>query len=157
MLDTTTNASAPLVQTWRVRTSNRADVVFALRDYFRRLGFDAAVEQATVVRMLTNLPDDEVTDYVFSWGRINRVGVSLERASEPSASELAAVAPATEPVFEPAALEPASETATPMPADLRPRLGELLILKGFITKEQLASALIHARTLNVLLGVVLLQ
>src|SRR4029453_10785474 len=113
MLATTTNVAEPAVQTWRVVVSNRADVVFALRDYFRRLGFDAALEGPTVVRVHANVPDDEVADYVRSWARINGIDLSLEPVTQSPAIEASAVAPVSRPVGSP-----------PL------RLGELLIQKG---------------------------
>src|SRR5438128_607122 len=126
------------VQRWRITVDSRADLVFPLRDYFRRLGVDADVRGPTEVEVETDEPRDEVQTWVHGWSRINDVRAQFERAA-------AVAAPA--PPVAPAPLQ------GPQP----PRLGELLIKKGFITEEQLSWALEDARNTGELVGVVLLR
>jgi hypothetical protein len=99
---------------------------------------EAEVTGPTVVEIETDIPCDEVEVSVHGWSRINEVPAQLERPEETP----------VEPVVV-AASKPAAPAA--------PRLGELLIRKGFITEEQLAWSLADAREKGELLGVALLR
>ena len=119
---------------WSASLEDRADLIFPLRDYFRRLGVEAYVQGPTLLALRSDATPDELELYVGEWSERNGVGVTLELVHE-----------------EPALLVPPPSAAQP------PRLGELLVRKGFITEEQLASSLTEARASNQLLGIVLLQ
>jgi hypothetical protein len=123
----------------RVTVDARADLVFPLRDYFRRLGVQAEVRGPTVVELETDIPADEVEVFAHSWSQVNAVPATLERPGQ-------APAPAVVPIQ-------AAAPAKPAP----PRLGELLIKKGFITEDQLKWALSEARETGDLVGIVLLR
>lgn len=125
--------SAPPSRRWRIELSNRADLVFSLRDYFRRLGLVAEVESPTLVELRTEKPASEIEEYVAEWARVNGAPLHAEQVRQ-------------EPLLIP-----------PPPGMGPPRLGELLISKGYITEEQLAGALTEARATNDLLGIVLLR
>ena len=132
----TTDALAPaavMTRTWRV-TPDRTDVVPTLRDYLRRLGASVEVGEAGAVEFATAEPDHEIDEWVAAWVETNEIVVRLDRV------ELSA------PLLLPLPQNP--ET---------PRLGELLVRKGFITDDQLAWALGEARATNELLGIVLLR
>ena len=123
---------------WQIQISDRAGLVFSLRDYFRRLGVTAEVGSPTLVELSTDRLADEIEEYVAGWARVNGAPLHAEQVSEE------AQAPMQLLVQPPATAQP-------------PRLGELLISKGYITEEQLALALTEARATNDLLGVVLLR
>jgi len=125
--------SAPGSRRWRIELSDRADLVFAMRDYFRRLGLVAEVENPTLVELRTEKAPSEIEGYVAEWARVNGVPVHAEQVRQ-----------------EPLLLPPPTGMGPP-------RLGELLISKGYITEEQLAGALGEARSTNDLLGIVLLR
>jgi hypothetical protein len=131
-----TVASAPAaVETrrWRI-TIDRDDAVVALRDYFRRLGLSSEVDGSTAVRLETDESADDVGTWLASWANVNGIPAQLDPIGLPL--------PLLLPV---------------PPSTAAPRLGELLIRKGFITEEQLAWALGEARATNELLGIVLLS
>ena len=131
-----TDALAPAAattRTWRV-TPDRADAVPTLCDYLRRLGVSAEVRGPGAVDFETDEPDHEIDEWVAAWVGANRIVVQLDRVELPS------------PLLLP--VPPNPEV---------PRLGELLVRKGFITEEQLAWALGEARATNELLGIVLLR
>ncbi len=125
---------APTTQSWRITVPDRADLVFSLRDYFRRLGLSAEVVSPTLIELKAEGPPGEIEEYVSSWAKINGTPLHIERTREES-----------QPFLPP--------PAGPAP----PRLGELLIGKGYITQEQLTRALFQSRASNDLLGVVLLR
>ena len=135
-----TNDAPSALQLWRLDTGDRADCIVALRDYCRRLGFTATLEGPTLVEVEADVDRGEIGAFVESWAKANGVEVSLEPA------------PGAHPaVSQPLAIVPPKSAAAP------PRLGDLLIRKGFITEEQLASALVEARASGLLLGVTLLR
>jgi hypothetical protein len=110
--------------------------VFSLRDYFRRLGLAAEVESPTLVALKSDEAPGELEEYVSEWARVNGTPLHIEQISE------------------------APQMLVPPPLELEPvppRLGELLVGKGYITEEQLDGALIEARATKDLLGVVLLR
>lgn len=128
-----TVTSAPPSRRWRIELSDRADLVFALRDYFRQLGLVAEVENPTLVELRTEKAPSEIERYVAEWARRNGAPLYAEQVRE-------------EPLLlpPPAAMGP-------------PRMGGLLVGKGYITEEQLAGALTESRATTDLLGVVLLR
>ena len=133
----TTDASTPSNTSdrrWRVGLEDRADFVFALRDYFRRLGLPVEVGGPTFVYVKTDAPADEIAAYVSDWSRVNGVALAFEEEREES----------------PMLITSPAEGSTP-------RLGELLVRKGFISEDQLASALTEARATRELLGLVLIR
>jgi type II secretion system (T2SS) protein E len=127
--------SARIEREWCAHLDDRADLVFPLRDYFRRLGVEAYVQGPTRLALRSDATADELELYVGDWSTRNGVGVVLEPVRE----------------------EPALLVPPPSSQDQPPRLGELLVRKGFITEEQLAFALTEARASNELLGIVLLR
>jgi hypothetical protein len=128
------STAVPIVRRWRIDIADRADLVFSLRDYFRRLGLSAEVESATVVELKTERRPSEIEQDVSEWARINETPLHLEEVRE-----------------EAHMLVPPPEGFGP------PRLGQLLVAKGYITEEQLAVALTESRVTQDLLGVVLLR
>jgi hypothetical protein len=129
-----TAAAVPIVRRWRIDVSDRSDLVFSLRDYFRRLGLSAEVEGPTAVELKTDRRPSEIEQDVSEWARINETPLHLEEVRE-----------------DPRLLVPPPEGFGP------PRLGQLLVAKGYITEEQLAVALTESRVTADLLGVVLLR
>jgi len=121
-------------QSWRIEVPDRADLVFSLRDYFRRLGLSAEVESPTLIELRADEPAGEIEEYLSAWARVNGTPLHVERARD-----------------EPQPLLPAPA------GPAQPRLGELLVGKGYITEEQLRGALFESRATNDLLGVVLLR
>jgi len=128
-----TATAVPATQSWRIQVPDRADLVFSLRDYFRRLGLSAEVESPTRIELRADEPAGEIEEYLSAWARVNGTPLHVERARDES-----------QPLLPP-----------PVPA--QPRLGELLVGKGYITEEQLRGALFESRATNDLLGVVLLR
>jgi hypothetical protein len=129
-----TAAAVPIIRRWRIDVSDRSDLVFSLRDYFRRLGLSAEVEGPTVVELKTDRRPSEIEQDVSEWSRINETPLHLEEVREDARL-----------------LVPPPEGFGP------PRLGQLLVSKGYITEEQLAVALTESRVTADLLGVVLLR
>jgi Type II secretion system (T2SS), protein E, N-terminal domain len=126
--------AVPAIRRWRIEVPDRADLVFSLRDYFRRLGLPAEVESPTLVELETGEPPSEIEAYVSGWASINGTPLQLQELREES------------------------RLLVPPPAGSGPpRLGELLVGKGYISEEQLAMALTEARATNDLLGLVLLR
>jgi hypothetical protein len=113
----------------------------ALRDYFLRLGAMATVGERSTVDV--SFPDDpinaqeDIEAYLRSWVEINGVA--------------ATVAPRT------ARGTSVTIGAPLLNEDAAPRLGDLLVAKGFITPEQLAYAVVEARKQGELLGRLLLR
>jgi hypothetical protein len=131
-----TDALAPAAVTtriWRVTTDN-VDAAPTLRDYLRRLGASAELRGPGAVEFETDEPEHEIDGWVGAW--VNRNGIVVQ----------------LHPV------ELRSPLLLPMPQNPQaPRLGELLVRKGFITDEQLAWALGEARATSELLCIVLLR
>jgi hypothetical protein len=132
-MDTSAGSNA-ITRRWRVSLDDRNDLVFPLRDYFRRLGLPVEVGGPTFVYLKTEAEPDVIETYVRSWSSVNQVPLAYEEHKEAPAMLLA----------------PPSNGSTP-------RLGELLVRKGFISDEQLASALTEARASGELLGLVLIR
>jgi len=130
------SSEAGLVGAWRLDTGDRADFAVPLRDYCRRFGFRAALVSPTTVRVHSNA-GHELEMVIDLFARQNDIEVSMERLdAEPPAP---VVAPAIDAMA------------------ARPRLGDLLVRKGFLTEERLAAALVEARAAQLLLGIVLLR
>ena len=123
-------------QRWRVHVSDRGDLVFSLRDYFRRLGLEAAVVSASVVELESSEPAAEVEGYVADWARVNGTPLHLEQVQEEEERQVLVPPPA---------------------ASGSPRLGTLLVGKGYVTETQLEAALAESHATKDLLGVVLLR
>jgi MshEN domain len=124
------NPSAPV----RVRVDGDPK---KLRDYFLRLGAQAAIDESGAV-LVAIAADDEVTleQYLSNWTAINQIQASVERESAREKATVASVL-----------------TLHPR----RPRLGEVLLDKGLITKAQLDEALTDASESGELLGRLLLR
>jgi hypothetical protein len=129
---TVTGVSAP--RHWHVEVDRRADLVFMLRDYFRRLGLTAEVVGPTRVELTTVEDPAEIEEWVSNWATKWDASLHL---GEPEARPQQLVAPA--------------------PRSGSPRLGTLLVTKGYITNEQLAGALALSKESGELLGVTLLR
>jgi hypothetical protein len=129
---TVTGVSAP--RHWHVEVDRRADLVFMLRDYFRRLGLTAEVVGPTRVELTTIEDPAEIEGWVSNWATKWDASLHL---GEPAAKPSPPVAPA--------------------PRSGAPRLGTLLVTKGYLTNEQLAGALVLAKESGELLGVTLLR
>jgi hypothetical protein len=134
LLDESTVASAPALRRWHVDVGDRGDLVFPLRDYFRRLGFAAEVESPTFVELRTHDEPVEVRRYAATWAHANDAVVKVEEMREPARAPV-----------------------PPAPKSGSPRLGTLLINRGYLTQEQLAGALAESKLSGDLLGVVLLR
>jgi len=116
----------------------------ALADYFRRLGLAPAALGALAFELETEVAETELEAFVSNWVGANHVPVQLQPVElEPA-----------KPVVPPAADRPDLFSSRLLPP---PRLGELLVRKGFISEEQLSAALEEARVSRELLGVVLLR
>ena len=129
-----TVTAVPAASRWHVEIGNRADLVFQLRDYFRRLGLTAEVAGPTLVELATEEDPAELEAWVANWAEKRETPLCLDRAGEESR--------------EPVALAPRSGS---------PRLGTLLLSNGYVTNEQLMAALADAKATGVLLGVALLR
>jgi hypothetical protein len=126
---------------WRVSVADAA-LLMPLRDYFRRLGLAPEVGGELSFDLETRLDGDELERFVSSWTVAN-APVELLRADPPVPAPVA-VPPTPPDALQPMLLPP-------------PRIGELLVRKGFLTEAQLAAALAEARDTKQLLGVVLLR
>ncbi|MFI5257839.1 MAG: hypothetical protein ACHQRK_11320 [Gemmatimonadales bacterium] len=120
--------------TWRVEIDDRADVIFQLRDYLRRMGVQAAVCAPTALELETDTSVNDLRRFVADW---NRVTAITARLVEGPAIRI--------------------ESGAPRPEPTGPRLGELLVAKHLIDEEQLLFALNEARETGDLLGIVLLR
>jgi hypothetical protein len=117
----------------------------ALVDYFRRLGLAPAAVGPLACELETDMLEGELEACVANWVNANHEPVLLAPVEpEPAKPEVAPSAAAQPDLLSPSLLPP-------------PRLGELLVRKGFITDEQLAAALEESRVSRELLGVVLLR
>ena len=124
----------PRDEAGRVELSD-ASKALALRDYFLRLGAVARVgdDHSVEVRFAeAALARDEpdLKGYLDSWSSIN--GTRAELTSEPRM-----------------VVYPRSAASTGQPP---PRLGELLVQKGFITEQALSQALVESREIGQQLG-----
>jgi hypothetical protein len=119
---------------WRISVGDRADMVFHLRDYFRRLGISSEVSAPTEVELATELTGPELGKYLADWVRVIDVPARF--------------------VDRPPRLEAPARNSGGKPL---PRLGALLTSKGFITDAQLELALNESRENGELLGVLLLR
>jgi type II secretion system (T2SS) protein E len=126
--DTTT----PGTTCCQITVGDRADVVFLLRDYFRRLGVTAEVCGPTLVELTSGLSRGDLGKFLADWVRVMDVQ-----------AEFVELKPA-----------PVAVAAAPRPT---PRLGSLLTAKGFITEEQLSLALNESRETREMLGALLLR
>jgi MshEN domain len=118
---------------WRISVGERADVVFHLRDYFRRHGVAAEVCSPTEVELDTEVIGAELGKYLADWSRVLDVPAKF--------------------VSKPARVDD-RETVVSKPL---PRLGSLLTSKGFITEAQLEVALNESRETGEMLGAILLR
>jgi len=134
---TVTEVSAP--RRWRVEVDRRADLVFSLRDYFRRLGIDAEVVGPTRIELAAAEDPAEIEEWVSNWAAKWDASLHLGELGEERPQQLVAPAPA------------------PAPRSGSPRLGTLLVTKGYITQDQLVGALAAAKERGELLGVTLLR
>jgi Type II secretion system (T2SS), protein E, N-terminal domain len=130
--DTTTPSTIPGTTRCQITLGGRADVVFLLRDYFRRLGVAAEVCGPTVVELASGLSRADLAKFLADWVRVMDVR-----------AEFVEQAPARVAI-----------AAAPRPG---PRLGSLLTAKGFITEEQLSLALNESRETREMLGALLLR
>jgi hypothetical protein len=125
-------AHQPVPSTWSVEVDDRADVIFSLRDYYRRMGVACEVASPTTVTLESAAPVQELKQLLADWVRVMDVSAHFVGRSALRAPQ------------------PVSEKRTP-------RLGELLLAKRLIDDEQLLYALNEARETDDLLGVVLLR
>jgi hypothetical protein len=124
--------TAESLRVLHVELGNRADLAFMLRDYLRRSGVEAEVSGPTALELTTGARKSDILSLLERWEHVTNVPARI--------------------VGQPLLLGEAKETEAPT----RPRLGELLVARGFITEQQLALALNEARESGELLGVVLL-
>lgn len=130
----TTVTDVPALRRWRVEVDRRADLVFALRDYFRRLGLATDVVGPTGVEFAAEEDPAEIEEWVSNWAERRDAALHLEELGE--------------------RLQP---LAAPAPRSGAPRLGTLLVSKGYLTHEQLVDALAASKATGDLLGVTLLR
>ncbi len=105
-----------------------------LRDYFLRLGVRAEiVESANGPLVSVQSADLEIEGFLESWVVINQTEASIIQHQAPLTAPLGAVVPS------------------------RPRLGDLLLVKGLINDSQLKEALAESFAAGDLLGRVLLR
>src|SRR3954452_4031580 len=114
---------------WRVSVGERSDVVFHLRDYFRRHGVTAEMCSPTEGELETEVAGAELGKYLADWSRV--LDVPAKFVSKPARID-----------------DREMSVAKPLP-----RLGSLLTAKGFITDAQLELALNESREM---LGAILL-
>jgi Type II secretion system (T2SS), protein E, N-terminal domain len=131
------DVGAAAAQRWRV-TLEREELVPPLRDYLRRLGLSPEVGNSFELELEAD--EAELEEYVESWITVNSVTLHIGKV---------------EPTPRPRAVEASPGASAPKIGE--PRIGELLVRKGFITELQLAWALTESRATNELLGVVLLR
>jgi hypothetical protein len=117
---------------WQVELGNRSDLVFMLRDFLRRHEVETTVSGPAALELTTAGRRNDLEQLLVQWEGVT--GVKAELRGRPK------------PV-----------TLTDRGLVGRPRLGELLVRRNFITEEQLTVALNEARETGELLGVVLLN
>jgi hypothetical protein len=130
----TTVTDVLALRRWRVEVDRRADLVFVLRDYFRRLGLAAEVVGPTRVEFAAEEDPAEIEEWVSNWAERRDAALHLEELGE----RIQAL-------------------AAPAPRSGAPRLGTLLVSKGYLTHEQLVDALAASKATGDLLGVTLLR
>ena len=119
-----------------------------LRDYFLRLG--ASVTSGDGVTLEVDFPagllgEDETPElYYETWARTTRLDARVVDGSSVTAAESGRALKLVTPQPDPGAPPP-------------PRLGELLVRKGFITNEQLSQALVESRRCGDVVGRVLIR
>jgi len=119
------------LRVWKVDLGNRADLVMMLRDFLRRSGMTAEVCGPVSLEVTTDLRRGDLLRYLQQWEEVTGIPASV-----------------------PAPPQLLGESKD---APARPRLGELLVARGFLTEEQLVFALNEARETGELLGVVLVN
>jgi hypothetical protein len=128
--------AAESLRVLNVELGNRADLAFMLRDYLRRNGIDTEVSGPTMLELTTGVRKTEILRLLSLWEQVTNVGARIA---------------GPEKLLSEAKSKKNDEAAK------RPRLGELLVARGFISEEQLALALNEARERGQLLGEVLLS
>ncbi|HZS23719.1 MAG TPA: hypothetical protein VFA30_01915 [Gaiellaceae bacterium] len=121
------------LRVWEVELGNRADLVFMLRDFLIRSGFEVEVSGPASLALTTGLRRGDVLARLEQWEAVTAVPARL--AGDPKLL---------------------ADADHPAAAD-RPRLGQLLVDRGFIKEEQLTAALNEAREKGELLGAILLN
>jgi hypothetical protein len=123
-----------------------------LRDYFLRLGARAAVVDAGSIRVVLDRPNAgrTVSEHLRPWVAANGVRATIE-------TDTATPAGAQPPVSEPAPPPVTGRQAAPMFFLDRPRVGDLLLRKGLITRDQLERALAESAAEGDLLGRVMIR
>ena len=120
-----------------------------VRDFFLRLGADASVAADGIVD--ARFPEDALNDdinaeeFLQSWAALNGTDAQVVAAA------------ASAPVNPPADLFEILPREHPRQGAPPPRLGDLLVGKGYITEEQLAAALVESRSTGERLGRVLVR
>jgi Type II secretion system (T2SS), protein E, N-terminal domain len=126
------DAAEPL-RVLNVDLGNRADLAFMLRDYLRRNGIETEVSAPTMLELKTGIRRAQILELLELWQTVTNAPARV------------------------AAQEKLLSQAKTDDGPKRPRLGELLVARGFLTHEQLSLALNEARERNQLLGEVLLS
>jgi hypothetical protein len=126
---------APVQRRWQIEIMHRADLVFPLRDYFRRLGQEAEIDGATTVQLLSAEDPAEIEQWASSWATKKGAPLHVREVTE----------------------RRRETTTPPVPRTGAPRLGTLLVAKGYLTPDQLSAALEESRETGDLLGIVLLR
>ena len=129
------STAVPIIRRWRIDIADRADLVFSLRDYFRRLGLPAEVEGPTIVELRTDRRPSEIEQDVSEWSRINDTPLHLEEVR----AEPGMLVPPPEG-FGPPRLGKllAALTESRVTEDL---LGVVLLREGLIFEDELARTL----------------
>ncbi|HEX6788021.1 MAG TPA: hypothetical protein VF091_02170 [Gaiellaceae bacterium] len=117
---------------WQVDLGNRSDLVFMLRDFLRRNAVDTTVSGPAALELTTAGRRDDLEALLVQWEAVTAVKAELRGRPKPI-------------------------TLTDHGMVGRPRLGELLVRRNFISEEQLTKSLNEARETGELLGVVLLK
>jgi hypothetical protein len=117
---------------WQVELGNRSDLVFMLRDFLRRNEVETTVSGPAALELTTAGRRADLEGLLVQWEAVT--GVKAELRGRP---------------------KPVTMIGQGMVG--RPRLGELLVRRNFISEEQLSIALNEARETGELLGVVLLK
>ena len=130
----------------RIQLDNQTRVA-ALRDYFRRLGANTAVNADSTVEVRFEPGDDiDAGAFLRTWAAMNDV-VATTLSAPPG---LAVVPPVVPP-------KPEVKPQGANPFDPPVRLGDLMVSKGFIDNDQLSEALVESKESGQLVGRVLLR
>src|SRR5690242_14192480 len=100
---------------WQVDLGNRSDLVFMLRDFLRRSEIDTTVSGPATLELTTAGRRDDVEALLVQWAAVTNVKAELRGRPKPL-------------------------TLTAQGMVGRPRLGELLVRRNFISEEQLTKA-----------------